>query len=101
MVTRACMGPVWNRGSTLLTWNRGVLLCSLGPIWNRSRLKQLQGFYCAHLEQRGQWGPFELEQMGSTVLTWNRGVNGACLNWNRGVLLCSLGIEGFYCAHLE
>ena len=53
----------------MLTWNRGVLLCSLG----------IEGFYCAHLEQRG-----------STVLTWNR-----------GVLLCSLGIEGFYCAHLE
>ena len=53
----------------MLTWNRGVQLCSLG----------IEGFYCAHLEQRG-----------STVLTWNR-----------GVLLCSLGIEGFNCAHWE
>ena len=33
------------RSSTVLTWNRGVLLCSLG----------IEGFYCAH------WGPFGTE----------------------------------------
>ena len=54
-----CMGPVWNRGSTVLTWNRGVLLCSLGQrgstvlTWNRGVLLcslGIEGFYCAHLE---------------------------------------------------
>ena len=41
----------------MLTWNRGVLLCSLG----------IEGFYCAHLEQGFYCA--HLEQRGSTVLT--------------------------------